>query len=101
MGQARVCAGALCGDLPERYVAPIPHTSLKVTGVDVFSAGVLERVTTATRSSPCATPAAANTRSSLCATDVSRRDSLREITDGPWFVELMESKRDMAHFATA
>src|SRR6266566_2295662 len=40
--QARTCARVLCGDMPASYVAPTPHTSLKVTGVDVFSAGVLE-----------------------------------------------------------
>src|SRR6266478_830620 len=95
--QARVCAGALCGDLPERYVAPIPHTSLKVTGVDVFSAGVLE--------------ARDDGDEELTLRDAGRgqykklimRDGrlagailYGEITDGPWFVELMESKRDMA-----
>src|SRR5262249_2617456 len=35
--QARTCALVLCGGMPGPYVPPIPHTSLKVTGVDVFS----------------------------------------------------------------
>jgi nitrite reductase (NADH) large subunit len=95
--QARVCAGALCSDLPERYVAPIPHTSLKVTGVDVFSAGVLE--------------ARDDGDEELTLRDAGRGQYKKlvlregrlagailygEITDGPWFVELMESKRDIA-----
>jgi nitrite reductase (NADH) large subunit len=95
--QARVCAGALCGDLPVRYVAPVPHTSLKVTGVDVFSAGVLE--------------ARDDGDEELTLRDACRGQYKKlvlregrlagailygEITDGPWFVELMESKRDIA-----
>jgi nitrite reductase (NADH) large subunit len=95
--QARVCAGALCGDLPVRYVAPVPHTSLKVTGVDVFSAGVLE--------------ARDDGDEELTLRDAGRGQYKKlvlregrlagailygEITDGPWFVELMESKRDIA-----
>jgi nitrite reductase (NADH) large subunit len=95
--QARVCAAALCGDLQERYVAPVPHTSLKVTGVDVFSAGVLE--------------ARDDGDEELTLRDAGRGQYKKlvlregrlagailygEITDGPWFVELMESKRDIA-----
>jgi nitrite reductase (NADH) large subunit len=95
--QARICAVALCGDLPEPYVAPIPHTSLKVTGVDVFSAGVLEARDDGDE-------------------EITLRDGGRgqykklvvrngrlagailygEITDGPWFVELIQSKREIA-----
>jgi nitrite reductase (NADH) large subunit len=95
--QARVCAAALCGDMPERYVAPVPHTSLKVTGVDVFSAGALE--------------ARDDGDEELTLRDAGRGQYKKlvlregrlagailygEITDGPWFVELMESKRDIA-----
>jgi nitrite reductase (NADH) large subunit len=95
--QARVCAAALCGDMPERYVAPVPHTSLKVTGVDVFSAGALE--------------ARDDGDEELTLRDAGRGQYKKlvlregrlagailygEITDGPWFVELMESKRDVA-----
>jgi len=95
--QARICAVALCGDIPEPYVAPIPHTSLKVTGVDVFSAGVLEARDDGDE-------------------EITLRDGGRgqykklvlregrlagailygEITDGPWFVELIQSKREIA-----
>jgi nitrite reductase (NADH) large subunit len=97
--QARVCAAALCGDMPERYVAPVPHTSLKVTGVDVFSAGALE--------------ARDDGDEELTLRDAGRGQYKKlvlregrlagailygEITDGPWFVELMESKRHIAPF---
>jgi len=95
--QARICAVALCGDIPEPYVAPIPHTSLKVTGVDVFSAGVLE--------------ARDDGDEELTLRDAGRGQYKKlvvrngrlagailygEITDGPWFVELIQSKREIA-----
>jgi nitrite reductase [NAD(P)H] large subunit len=95
--QARVCAGALCGDLPEPYVAPVPHTSLKVTGVDVFSAGVLEA-----RDDGDEEITLRDGGSGQYKKLVLREGRLAgailygEITDGPWFVELMESKRDIA-----
>ena len=67
--QARVCGARLAGDDEAVYVPPPVFTSLKITGVDVFSAGALaaaERdMTTRSR---CTTPSAASTRRSCCAT---------------------------------
>lgn len=37
--QARICAGALIGEMEETYVHSETSTKLKVTGVDLFSAG--------------------------------------------------------------
>jgi nitrite reductase (NADH) large subunit len=94
--QARTCAAVLCDEAPEPYVAPAPYTSLKVTGIDVFSAGVLE--------------ARDNGDEEITLRDAGRgqfkklvlRDGrlvgailYGEIADGPWFVELMESKRNV------
>jgi nitrite reductase (NADH) large subunit len=95
--QARTCAAVLCGGRPKPYIPPIPRTSLKVTGVDVFSAGVLE--------------ARDNGDEELTLRDAGRgqykklvvRDGrlvgailYGEIADGPWFVELIESRHDIA-----
>jgi NAD(P)H-nitrite reductase large subunit len=42
--QAKVCAARLAGDDAAVYVPQPPFTSLKITGVDVFSAGALAAV---------------------------------------------------------
>src|SRR4029077_14666996 len=39
--QARVCGARLAGDEAAVYVPPPVFTSLKITGIDVFSAGAL------------------------------------------------------------
>ena len=39
--QAKVCGARLAGDTAAAYVPPPVFTSLKITGVDVFSAGAL------------------------------------------------------------
>jgi nitrite reductase (NADH) large subunit len=95
--QARTCAAVLCGDVPGPYVAPVPHTSLKVTGVDVFSAGVLEarddgdeEITL--RDAGCGQYKKLMIRDGRLAGAI----LYGEIADGPWFVELIESKRDIA-----
>jgi nitrite reductase (NADH) large subunit len=95
--QARICAAVLCGDIPAPYVAPVPHTSLKVTGVDVFSAGVLEarddgdeEITL--RDAGCGQYKKLMIRDGRLAGAI----LYGEIADGPWFVELIESKRDIA-----
>jgi nitrite reductase [NAD(P)H] large subunit len=95
--QARICAAVLCGDIPEPYVAPVLHTSLKVTGVDVFSAGVLEarddgdeEITL--RDAGCGQYKKLMIRDGHLAGAI----LYGEIADGPWFVELIESKRDIA-----
>jgi nitrite reductase (NADH) large subunit len=95
--QARTCALVLCGGMPGPYVPPIPHTSLKVTGVDVFSAGVLEA-----RDDGDEELTLRDARSGQYKKLVVRDGRLAgailygEIADGPWFVELIESKREIA-----
>ena len=68
--QAKVCAARLAGD-ETRRCSPVKalSTSLKITGVDVFSAGALMAAgAEAMTRSPCATNPAASTRKSFCAT---------------------------------
>lgn len=94
--QARTCAEVLCGGAPAPYAAPAPNTSLKVTGVDVFSAGVLsarddgdEEITLR--------DAGAGQYKKLVVRDRRLVGAILygEIADGPWFTELIHSGRDI------
>jgi nitrite reductase (NADH) large subunit len=94
--QARTCAEVLCGGTPAPYAAAAPHTSLKVTGVDVFSAGVLkarddgdEEITLR--------DAAARQYKKLVVRDGRLLGAILygEIADGPWFTELIHAGRDI------
>jgi nitrite reductase (NADH) large subunit len=95
--QARTCAEVLCGGTPAPYVAVAPHTSLKVTGVDVFSAGVLkarddgdEEITLRDAAAGCYKKLVVRGGRLLGAI------LYGEIADGPWFAELINSGRDIA-----
>ena len=94
--QARICAAVLCGERTEPYVAPPPHTSLKVTGVDVFSAGVLAARDDADEEITLR-DAGSGQYKKLVVHDGRLVGAILygEIADGPWFVELIESKRDI------
>ena len=94
--QARICAGVLTGSAQEPYVAPTPHTSLKVTGVDVFSAGVLEARDDGDEEITLR-DAGSGQYKKLVVHDGRLVGAILygEIADGPWFVELIESKRDI------
>jgi len=95
--QARICAAVLCGEAPGPYVAPAPHTSLKVTGVDVFSAGVLEARDDGDEEITVR-DAGPGQYKKLILRDgrVAGAILYGEIADGPWFVDLIESKRNIA-----
>ncbi len=94
--QARTCAEVLCGGAPPRYVAPAPHTSLKVTGVDVFSAGVLTACDDGDEEITLRDTAGEYKK--LVVRDGRLRGAILygEIADGPWFAELINSGRDIA-----
>ena len=95
--QARTCAAALCDTTLKPYVAPAPFTSLKITGVDVFSAGVL-----AARDDGDEEITLRDAGSDHYEKLILRDDRLvgvilyGEIADGPWFVELIETKCDIS-----
>jgi nitrite reductase (NADH) large subunit len=95
--QARICAAVLRGDRPAPYVAPAPHTSLKVTGVDVFSAGVLEARDDGDEEITLRDAGRGHYKK-LVVRDGRLAGAILygEIADGPWFVELIESKREIA-----
>jgi nitrite reductase (NADH) large subunit len=97
--QAKVCGARLAGDGAAVYVPPPVFTSLKITGVDVFSAGALA--------------AAEETDDEITLHDAKRgvykKLVLREdrvvgcvlygsVADGPWYVQLMRDKTDVSAF---
>ena len=97
--QAKVCGAHLAGDAEAAYVPPPIFTSLKITGIDVFSAGVLA--------------AAEETDDEITLHDAKRgvykKIVLRDdkvvgsvlygsVADGPWYVQLMREKVDVSAF---
>jgi nitrite reductase (NADH) large subunit len=95
--QARVCAARLAGDSRAIYVPPPVFTSLKITGIDVFSAGALAA---ADDSEEEITLHDAN--GGLYKKVILRGDRVigsvlyGDAADGPWHVELMRDKSDIA-----
>ncbi len=96
--QARVCAAALLGD-EAVYVAPPVFTSLKIAGIDVFSAGALEARDTADDEITLR-DAASNGYKKLVLRDGRLVGAILygDIADGPWLVDLMTTKRDVTPF---
>jgi nitrite reductase (NADH) large subunit len=90
--QAKVCAARLAGDWRAVYQPPPVYTSLKITGVDVFSAGVIAPADE-TDDLVTLSDAAAGVYRKL----VLRGDLLvgcvlyGNVRDGPWYVELIQS----------
>lgn len=90
--QAKVCAARLAGDWRAAYQPPPVYTSLKITGVDVFSAGVIAPADE-TDDLVTLSDAAAGVYRKL----VLRGDRLvgcvlyGDVRDGPWYVELIQS----------
>ncbi len=94
--QAKVCAAQLAGDERALFLPQTPATSLKITGVDVFSAGALM--------------AADEADDEITLRDDSRgvykkivlRDGrlvgavlYGDVADGHWYLELMRKKEDV------
>jgi nitrite reductase (NADH) large subunit len=97
--QARICAARLAGDVDAAYLPPPVFTSLKITGIDVFSAGAL------------ASADDADNLVTLCdvAGGIYKKLILRgdrlvgcvlygDVGDGPWYVELIQSQRSVARW---
>jgi nitrite reductase (NADH) large subunit len=97
--QAKICGARLAGAATAVYVPPPIFTSLKITGVDVFSAGALA--------------AADENDDEITLHDAKRgvykKVILREdrivgsvlygsVADGPWYIRLMRDKIDVAAF---
>ena len=95
--QAKICAAQLAGEATAHYVTPPLSTRLKITGIDVFSAGALS--------------AAAEEDEEIVLQDrkrgtyrklVLRDDRLvgavmyGEVADGPWYFRLMREGANIA-----
>ncbi|MBO0737158.1 MAG: NAD(P)/FAD-dependent oxidoreductase, partial [Alphaproteobacteria bacterium] len=97
--QAKVCGARLAGDDAAVYVPPPVFTSLKITGVDVFSAGALAA---ADESDDEIT--LHDVKRSVYKKVVLRGDRIvgavlyGQVADGPWYVQLMREKADISAF---
>jgi nitrite reductase (NADH) large subunit len=97
--QAKICGARLAGDDAAVYVPPPVFTSLKITGVDVFSAGALAA---ADESDDEIT--LHDAKRGIYKKVVLRGDRIvgsvlyGHVVDGPWYVQLMREKADVSAF---
>jgi len=97
--QATTCGARLAGELDAVYVPPPIFTSLKITGVDVFSAGVLAAADAAEEEITLH-----DAKGSLYKKVILRDDKVvgsvlyGSVADGPWYVQLMRDKTDVSAF---
>jgi nitrite reductase (NADH) large subunit len=95
--QAKTCGARLAGDTAAVYVPPPVFTSLKITGIDVFSAGTLAAADAADEEITLH-----DAKRGLYKKVILRDDKLvgsvlyGSVADGPWYVELMRDKVDVA-----
>jgi nitrite reductase (NADH) large subunit len=97
--QAKVCGAQLAGDAAAVYVPPPVFTSLKITGIDVFSAGVLAAADDADEEITLH-----DAKYGLYKKVILRDDRVvgsvlyGSVADGPWHVQLMRDKVDVSAF---
>ena len=97
--QAKVCGARLAGDEEAAYVPPTVFTSLKITGVDVFSAGALAAADDADEEITLH-----DARRGVYKKVILRDDRVvgsvlyGHVADGPWYVQLMREKADVSAF---
>jgi nitrite reductase (NADH) large subunit len=95
--QAKVCGARLAGDADAVYVPPPVFTSLKITGVDVFSAGRLAAADAADEEITLH-----DEKRGLYKKVILRDDRVvgsvlyGSVADGPWYVELMRARADVS-----
>jgi nitrite reductase (NADH) large subunit len=97
--QAKICGARLAGDDNAVYVPPPVFTSLKITGIDVFSAGALTAADMADDEITLH-----DLKRGLYKKVVLRDDRVvgamlyGHVADGPWYVRLMQDKADVSAF---
>jgi nitrite reductase (NADH) large subunit len=97
--QAKVCAAQLAGERTARYLPPPIFTNLKITGVDVFSAGALVAADAADEELTLH-----NARRGFYRKLIVRNSRVvgcvlfGSVTDGPWYVQLMRDRTDISSF---
>ncbi|MBV8751504.1 MAG: NAD(P)/FAD-dependent oxidoreductase [Hyphomicrobiales bacterium] len=94
--QAKVAGGRLAGEESAVYVPPPVFTSLKITGIDVFSAGRLAAADAADEEITLH-----DEKRGLYKKVILREDRVvgsvlyGSVADGPWYVELMRTRADV------
>ncbi len=97
--QARVCGARLAGDEAEVYVPPPVFTSLKITGIDVFSAGTLAAADGADEEITLHDASGGLYKKLILRNDrVVGSVLFGSIADGPWYVQLMRDRTDVSSF---
>jgi len=97
--QAKVCGARLAGDAAAVYEPPPVFTSLKITGIDVFSAGALAAADDADQEITLH-----DAKRGLYKKVILRDDRIvgsvlyGSVADGPWYVQLMRDKIDVSSF---
>jgi nitrite reductase (NADH) large subunit len=97
--QAKVCGARLAGDDAAVYVPPPLFTSLKITGIDVFSAGRLAAADDADEEITLH-----DAKRGLYKKLILRDDKVvgsvlyGSVADGPWYVQLMRERVDVSRF---
>jgi nitrite reductase (NADH) large subunit len=97
--QAKVCGARLADDQAAVYVPPPVFTSLKITGIDVFSAGALAAADEADDEITLH-----DAKRGVYKKVVLRDDRVvgsvlyGNVVDGPWYVQLMRDKTDVSAF---
>ena len=97
--QAKVCSARLAGNAEAVYVPPPVFTSLKITGIDVFSAGALASTGEADQEITLH-----DAKRGLYKKVILRDDKIvgsvlyGSVADGPWHVQLMREKTDVSSF---
>jgi nitrite reductase (NADH) large subunit len=97
--QAKVCGARLAGDAAAAYLPPPVFTSLKITGVDVFSAGALAAADDADEEITLH-----DAKGGLYKKVILRGDKVvgsvlyGGVADGPWYVQLMRDLTDVSSF---
>jgi nitrite reductase (NADH) large subunit len=95
--QAKVCGARLAGDTAAVFVPPPVFTSLKITGIDVFSAGRLAAADAADEEITLH-----DEKGGLYKKVILRDDRIvgsvlyGSVADGPWYVELMRERADVS-----
>jgi nitrite reductase (NADH) large subunit len=95
--QAKVCGARLAGDMEAAYAPPPVFTSLKITGVDVFSAGELAAADDSDEEITLH-----DAKRGLYKKVILRNDKVvgsvlyGDVADGPWYVQLMREQADVS-----
>jgi nitrite reductase (NADH) large subunit len=95
--QAKVCAARLAGDWRAAYQPPPLYTSLKITGIDVFSAGAIAPAEEEDDLVTLSDAASGVYRKLVLRGDVLVGCVLYgDVRDGPWYVELIQGATNTA-----